>query len=81
MLELSTVSNNRLICHSEPGAFVTSLIGKESNPSKKFIIHKEFACYVSPVFDAAFNSNFVEGQTQTYKLDDTTPRAFQPLTQ
>jgi hypothetical protein len=44
-------------------------------------VHKEFACFASPVFDAAFNSNFIEGQTQTYKLDDTTSRAFRLLTQ
>jgi len=29
----------------------------------------------------AFNSNFVEGQTQTYKLEDTTPYAFRFLLQ
>jgi hypothetical protein len=29
----------------------------------------------------AFNSNFVEGQTQTYKLEDTTPCAFRFLLQ
>lgn len=30
----------------------------------------EFACYHSPVLDAAFNSSFIEGQTQTYRLED-----------
>jgi hypothetical protein len=38
---------------------------------KKFIVHKEFACYYSPVFKAAFNSDFYEGQTQTYRIFDT----------
>jgi hypothetical protein len=30
----------------------------------KYIIHKEFICYYSPFFKAAFNGNFKEGQTQ-----------------
>lgn len=42
---------------------------------KKFILHKEFACQYSPVFKAAFNSDFIEGQTQTYKLEDVTEAA------
>jgi hypothetical protein len=29
---------------------------------QKFIVHKKFACYYSPVLKAAFNSNFIEGQ-------------------
>jgi hypothetical protein len=35
----------------------------------------------SPVLKAAFNSDFVEGQTQTYNLEDTTPDVFQLLVQ
>lgn len=34
------------------------------------MVHKEFAVHHSPVLKAAFNSNFIEGQTQTYRLDD-----------
>lgn len=44
-------------------------------------MHKEVACYHSPVFNAAFNSDFIEGQTQTYRLEDTTTRAFKLLVQ
>lgn len=33
-------------------------------------------CNYSPVLKAAFNSTFVEGQTQIYKLDDTTNDTF-----
>src|ERR1700742_1837678 len=73
--------NNGLTYPRDPGAIVTFLIGKVSDPPKMFLINKEFACHASPAFDAAFNSNFIEGQTQTYKLDDTTTRAFQLLTQ
>jgi BTB/POZ domain len=35
----------------------------------------EFACYHSPVLRAAFNSAFLEGQTQIYRLDDVSPTA------
>jgi hypothetical protein len=39
---------------------VTLLVGIGENPVR-FVIHKEFACHYSPVFKAAFNSNFIEG--------------------
>lgn len=61
--------------------FVTFLIGK-SNPNKfqdnpkKFLVHKSFVCYHSPVLKAAFNSKFEEGETQTYKLADVTVPVF-----
>ncbi|KUJ22796.1 uncharacterized protein LY89DRAFT_763279 [Mollisia scopiformis] len=35
------------------------------------MVHKDFACHYSPVFQAAFNSSFIEGQTQEYRLQDT----------
>jgi hypothetical protein len=58
-----------LILFRDPDAFVTFLIGPDE---KKFIVHKEFACNYSPILKAAFNSQFIEGQTQTYRLEDTT---------
>ncbi|KAF8865994.1 hypothetical protein BDZ45DRAFT_735942 [Acephala macrosclerotiorum] len=63
---------------SNPGDTVKFLIGNDPSP-KPFVVHKEHACYYSPVLDAAFNSGFVEGQTQTYTLDDVSPRAFRIL--
>jgi len=33
------------------------------------VIHKDFAI-LSPVLKAAFSSPFLEGQTQTYRLED-----------
>ncbi|KAH9215304.1 hypothetical protein DL95DRAFT_249351, partial [Leptodontidium sp. 2 PMI_412] len=36
-----------------------------------FVVHKDFACHYSPVLEAAFNGNFIEGQTQEYKFYDT----------
>ncbi len=34
----------------------------------KYIIHKDFICYYSPFFKAAFNGNFKEGQTQEMRI-------------
>ena len=62
----------------DPEALVTFVIGPDE---KKFLVHKEFACHYSPVLKAAFNSNFIEGQTKTYRLDDTTEGAFQLFVQ
>lgn len=41
----------------------------------------QVACYHSPILNTAFNSGFVEGQTQTYRLEDTTSRAFKLFVQ
>ena len=52
----------------------------KASHSRSFLSEKliliEFVCHYSPVLDAAFNSGFVEGRTQTYELDDTRPGAF-----
>jgi hypothetical protein len=42
----------------------------------KFTIHRDFICYYSPFFSAAFNGSFEEGQTQKMKLDDVDPQLF-----
>lgn len=44
-------------------------------------VHKQAACVHSPVFHAAFNSNLVEGLTQTYCLDDVELSTFKLLVQ
>lgn len=49
--------------------------------SKKFIVHKDYACHYSPVFKAAFASQFLEGQTQEYRLEDTTEEVLRILVQ
>ncbi|KAK0100250.1 hypothetical protein ONS96_007533 [Cadophora gregata f. sp. sojae] len=51
----------------KPQQLVTLLAG--DSPTK-FVVHTYFACHYSPVFDAAFNGNFLEGQTQEYKIQD-----------
>ena len=63
-----------------PTELVTFIIGTE--PSKEtFLVHKEHACYYSEVLDKAFNSQFIEGQTQTYTMKDEHPGAFRYLVQ
>ncbi|TVY49272.1 hypothetical protein LCER1_G008549, partial [Lachnellula cervina] len=68
---------------SQADTLVTFLIGPENEDvkPKTFIVHKEIVCYHSPVLNAAFNSGFVEGQTQTYKLDDVSEGVFKLLVQ
>ncbi len=56
---------------------VTIYVGPER---KAFRVHKEVACLYSPVLRAAFNSNFIEGQTQTYTLEGC-GKAFQLVVQ
>lgn len=51
------------------------MVGPDPNPTE-FLIHKEVVCQQSEVLAAAFNSGFKEGQTQTYRLEDTTDRGF-----
>jgi hypothetical protein len=65
-----------LVINSKTDEFVTLFAG--DNP-QKFVVHKEFACHYSPVLKAAFNSNFIEGQTQTYRLEDTSVDALRLL--
>ena len=60
-----------------PDELVTIYVGPER---KAFRIHKEVACLYSPVLRAAFNSNFIEGQTQTYTLEGC-DKAFQLVVQ
>ncbi|TVY35540.1 hypothetical protein LOCC1_G005517 [Lachnellula occidentalis] len=59
---------------------VTLLVGQGPN-EKKFVVHKESACFYSPVFKAAFNSSFIEGQTQEYRFDDVSEGTVQFLVQ
>ena len=65
-----------LTMRRKPDEFVTLYAG--DNP-QKFVVHKEFACHYSSVLKTAFNSNFIEGQTQTYRLQETTERAIRLL--
>lgn len=48
------------------------------NP-EKFAVHKDIACHYCPVFKAAFNSDFTEGQIRKYRLEDTTKDAIRQL--
>ncbi|KAN0103412.1 hypothetical protein V8E51_011725 [Hyaloscypha variabilis] len=63
-----------------PVELVTFIVSKDG-VEETFPVHKEHACYYSPVLKAAFNSDFIEGQTQTYRLEDTNPKIFSLLIQ
>jgi hypothetical protein len=65
---------------SAPDQMVTFRIG-QGDDFQIFLIHKEFACRHSRVFDKAFNSDFIEGRTQTYTLKDVTPEVFRFISQ
>jgi len=43
---------------------------------KKTSVYKDFICFHSPFFDAAFNGKFAEGQSQVMRLDDVDPVVF-----
>ncbi|TGO53103.1 hypothetical protein BOTNAR_0305g00060 [Botryotinia narcissicola] len=59
---------------------VTFIVGT-GYKQETFQIHKQIACEHSEVWNRAFNSVFVEGQTQTYRIEDTDPEVFRLLTQ
>ncbi|KAK0100233.1 hypothetical protein ONS95_008197 [Cadophora gregata] len=65
---------------SDGKSLVTFIVGPDPNPTE-FLIHKEIICHYSEVLATAFNSAFKEGQTQTYRVEDTTERAFRLLMQ
>ncbi|KAJ5032520.1 uncharacterized protein L3040_009121 [Drepanopeziza brunnea f. sp. 'multigermtubi'] len=73
-------SKTGLPCFSDPKSLVTFIVGPDPDPVE-FLVHKEIICHHSKVFKAAFNGTFLEGQTQTYRLQDTTQGAFRLLTQ
>ncbi|KAG4433068.1 hypothetical protein IFR05_011462 [Cadophora sp. M221] len=64
----------------DPKSLVTFIVGPEGS-TKEFLVHKEVACHHSDVLKAAFNSGFIEGSTQTYRLEDVSEGAFNFLIQ
>ncbi|KAF8854928.1 hypothetical protein BDZ45DRAFT_692973 [Acephala macrosclerotiorum] len=56
----------------EPNTFAKFIIGKEE---KTFTVHHETSCKV-PVFKKAFESDFIEGQLQAYRLEDVSEQVF-----
>lgn len=49
---------------------MVTLYAGQQEEAKPFLIHKDFACHYSEVLNIALNSDFVEGQTQSYRLDE-----------
>jgi hypothetical protein len=65
-----------IILSSKPQAADASNMTSVQPQNHNLHIHKDFICYYSPFFDAAFNGNFKEGQTQTMEFDDVDVTAF-----
>ncbi|KAH9222241.1 hypothetical protein DL95DRAFT_402216 [Leptodontidium sp. 2 PMI_412] len=57
---------------------VTFITGPDDN-KQTFSVHKSLACAASPFFKAAFESNMLEGTTQTMRLDDVEAEVFRVL--
>jgi len=55
---------------------ITLLAGLKAVP---LTAHKDLTCNVSPVFKAAFNSEFLEGASQRYNLEDSSEDAVRLL--
>lgn len=55
---------------------ITIKAGPNGTP---FTAHKDLVCKLCPVFRAAFNGPMIEGETQTYILEDNTPACIRSL--
>lgn len=64
----------------DPKSLVTFIVGSEGS-TKEYLVHKEIACHHSSDLKAAFNSEFIEGSTQTYRLEDVSEASFNFLMQ
>lgn len=58
---------------------IVGLFAGADEGEKPMNIHKDVACWYSPVFKAAFNSQFLEGENQTYHLEDANRRTVRLL--
>jgi hypothetical protein len=49
---------------------LVTLFAGQNEEAKSFLIHKDFAYHYSPVLKAALDSGFIEGQTQSYQMEE-----------
>jgi hypothetical protein len=59
---------------------VTFIIGKVPN-AQQFLLHRDLVYKYSPVMKAAFESPFIEGEKQEYRLEENSEEAFKYLMQ
>jgi BTB/POZ domain len=59
-----------------PHTVVAITVCSPDGGKETFEVYKDFICYYSPFFRAAFNGPFKEGQTQTMEFTDTHPVIF-----
>lgn len=62
-----------------PGGTIVTIYAGDDDTAPSYVIQKELACFYCPVFKAAFNSSFQEGQSQTYFLGETSKVAVRLL--
>ncbi|KAN0122829.1 hypothetical protein V8E51_001155 [Hyaloscypha variabilis] len=60
----------------DPQPIVEVHVTSPEGQTQSFRIHKNFICYYSPFFDAAFNGKSIEGKSQGPELDDTPHEVF-----
>ncbi|RDL36028.1 uncharacterized protein BP5553_06640 [Venustampulla echinocandica] len=60
---------------SGPQSIVTIHVSRNKR-KQTFLVHKQFICFYSSYFNAAFNGEFQEGQTQTLELENVFPSLF-----
>jgi hypothetical protein len=56
------------LTHSRDPEDIVKLYAGEDETEKPLSVHKQVACYYSPVFKAAFNGRFEEGETRANTL-------------
>jgi hypothetical protein len=74
----TNIENNNHVTNSTPPSFVTIIASCPPNEAK-YIVHKNLICHYSPFFAAAFTGKFIEGETQTMRMEDVTSEIFGQL--
>ncbi|KAH8590766.1 hypothetical protein B0O99DRAFT_598794 [Bisporella sp. PMI_857] len=59
---------------------IVTLYAGKAKSAPKFLVHRSFATHYSTVLKAAFESDFVEGKTQTYRFSDASKEVLELLT-
>jgi hypothetical protein len=74
--EFPTIYNFRTERSFSGQQTIITVVLKNGDTTETVPIHKSFICYYSPYFNATFNGNFAEGDTQCVELEDAPPVAF-----
>lgn len=64
------------ISFRDPQPIVKIHVKFEEGSTETFKVHKNFICYYSPFFDAAFNGDFAEGESQEMEFHEVDLQTF-----